>query len=1362
MFSPNQDQSTVLQAKITDLEQQLHQCQMELQQAQGNQCATEPMLHEILEQVPSAIARVRIFHDYRIEYMYCSRGHETVFGYPPEEFITDSTLWLSRVIPEDRETIIFQAGFESTFTEQSFTVEYRFCCKDGSLRWISSTFRSQRDAAANCWIATGVSTDITHRKQAEAALHQSEEKFRQVAENSNEVFFVESADSDQVLYASPAFEKIWQVPCEILYRQPQAWFEAIHPDDREQVVSDLDQKSQGKSVAREFRIIRPNGEIRWVFSRSSPVYDEAGQLIRHVGIIEDITERKQAEQKIQFQASLLDQVHNAVICTDLEGNITYWNRFAETLYQWKAAEVIGQSLLDIIVPPGQESVVAAEFEQLQQTQYFEGERLLKRKDGTLLTILFATTALRDESGKATGFVGVSIDISDRKQAEAALQQLNQELELRVQARTQELEQSQARLWERKQSLKTLLENTPDIVARFDRDLRHLYINPVIEQITGIATDQFIGRTNQDLGMPEDLTAAWSKHLQSVFDSGLPGEYEFAFPAISGVRQYQSKLVPEFAPDGVITSVLAISRDITNFKQAQDALYQSEQKYATLAETVPVGIFYADVQANGLYHNSRWYEITGLTEIESQGLGWLQAIHPDDRDRLMASWHNAVQSDSSYQAEHRLLHRDGSVIWVVAQATPERDDFGQIIGYLGTVTDISDRKQIEEALRQSEELFRKLFEEAPIGIALSRVSDYRLYKANQMFCQTFGYSAEELAELAYTDLTYPDDLAAELPLAEQMLTGLIPNYQIEKRYIRRSGEVFWGHLTTTIFRDSANQPIIAFGMVQDITDRKRTEKQLQHSEALLREAQQIAQLGRWEFDVTTQKITWSEEKFRIFGLAPTQLAPTYEQLLQHHIHPDDRGRLSLAVTRAIEQAEPYTLDLRIIESDRTVGYVLVKGQPIFNEQGQVVKLFGIVMDISDRKQAETALQQQAQREQLLRLITQRVRQSLDLDEILSTAVTEVRQTFQADRALIFRLLPEGRGQVIKEAVLPEYPALGEGLWTDACLYPDSIKYYYVGQPRIVSDVALDEWGECLGQFLRQIGVRSKISAPIIQSLDGSTQVWGLLIVHACAHHRQWLPEEAVFLQQISNQLAIAIQQSNLYQRVQTELVERQQAEEQLLASLQEKEVLLKEVHHRVKNNMQMISSLLNLQADSIQAPEVLQIFIESQRRVKTMALIHEKLYQSHNLAQISFADYVQQLADDLLQSFKAPRSHIHMVVEVTNVNLTVDTAIPCGLIINELVTNALKYAFPQGRTGEIHIRFIPDPANSSPDNHRYVLSVKDNGVGIPEHIQCFETESLGLQIVWILTEKLKGTINLDRTNGTEFNIVVPLFDKIHKT
>lgn len=227
-----------------------------------------------------------------------------------------------------------------------------------------------------------------------------------------------------------------------------------------------------------------------------------------------------------------------------------------------------------------------------------------------------------------------------------------------------------------------------------------------------------------------------------------------------------------------------------------------------------------------------------------------------------------------------------------------------------------------------------------------------------------------------------------------------------------------------------------------------------------------------------------------------------------------------------------------------------------------------------------------------------------------------------------------------------------------------------------------------------------------------------------------------------------------QQIAIELVERKQVETQLRHSLEEKDVLLKEVHHRVKNNMQIISSLLKLQAESIRDPKVLKPFIESQQRIKTIALIHEKLYQANNLAKINFSEYTRQLTRDILQAFGESLSRIQLAVEVAEIEMTVDTAIPCGLIINELVSNALKYAFPEDSTGEICITFAANPSHDCARDS-FILVISDNGIGIPEEIDFQSTKSLGLQLVCALTYQLQGVIQLNRTSGTTFEIAFPL-------
>jgi ammonium transporter len=204
-----------------------------------------------------------------------------------------------------------------------------------------------------------------------------------------------------------------------------------------------------------------------------------------------------------------------------------------------------------------------------------------------------------------------------------------------------------------------------------------------------------------------------------------------------------------------------------------------------------------------------------------------------------------------------------------------------------------------------------------------------------------------------------------------------------------------------------------------------------------------------------------------------------------------------------------------------------------------------------------------------------------------------------------------------------------------------------------------------------------------------------------------------------------------------------------ASLKEKEVLLREIHHRVKNNMQVISSLLRLQSSNVKDEHQIEMLKESQNRIKAMALIHEKLYRSKDLANINFNDYIKNLVNDLFLSYKVSTGRVSLKMNIEAVSFGIDTAIPCGLIVNELVSNSLKYAFPKGKDGEIKISLhrIADLKSNM-----FELTVSDNGAGIPEDLDIRKTESLGLRLITNLAEsQLQGKVKLNRNKGTEFQI-----------
>ncbi len=230
---------------------------------------------------------------------------------------------------------------------------------------------------------------------------------------------------------------------------------------------------------------------------------------------------------------------------------------------------------------------------------------------------------------------------------------------------------------------------------------------------------------------------------------------------------------------------------------------------------------------------------------------------------------------------------------------------------------------------------------------------------------------------------------------------------------------------------------------------------------------------------------------------------------------------------------------------------------------------------------------------------------------------------------------------------------------------------------------------------------------------------------------------------------ALQQLN--QKLET-LVDRRAAQlrqtnEQLKLSLHEKEILLKEVHHRVKNNLNVIISLLSLQSKSFKDPKVLEVFENSKNRIYSIALVHEQLYQSQTFSQINCKDYIRQLVSGLFHSCNDGSAQIKLTFELDEIYLNIETAIPCGMIINEIVTNAIKYAFPEHRSGEIKISLKADKLK------KYYLVIQDNGIGFPPEYDWKNASSLGLTLVRLLMKQLDGSIELQHDiNGVSFHII----------
>jgi PAS domain S-box-containing protein len=358
-------------------------------------------------------------------------------------------------------------------------------------------------------------------------------------------------------------------------------------------------------------------------------------------------------------------------------------------------------------------------------------------------------------------------------------------------------------------------------------------------------------------------------------------------------------------------------------------------------------------------------------------------------------------------------------------------------------------------------------------------------------------------------------------------------------------------------------------------------------------------------------------------------------------------------------------------------------PIFEERGRCVGLVCTVHDITDRKQAEKALQESEEKFRLF---------------------------FEEEPDYCYMISPEGR---ILDANKSALRILG--YTKEEIVGKSLLEAVYAPSSREKAKALFLKWKHTGSLRNEELNICTKDGQErtVLLSVDSVRDAKGNML-HSVS--------------------------------VQRDITERKQVEEQIKASLREKEILLQEIHHRVKNNMQVISSLLNLQAEFIKDRKVLQILKDSQTRIHSMALVHEELYQSDDLTKINLDEYVRDVAAYVVQSY-ASNPGVVLTVDVEDITLGIDTAIPFGLIINELVSNCLKHAFPDGRKGEIEIQLR--------SCHDYVvLTVADNGVGMPEDFDFRNAQSLGLSLVTMLAEdQLNGDISLDRSGGTEVRITV---------
>jgi len=441
------------------------------------------------------------------------------------------------------------------------------------------------------------------------------------------------------------------------------------------------------------------------------------------------------------------------------------------------------------------------------------------------------------------------------------------------------------------------------------------------------------------------------------------------------------------------------------------------------------------------------------------------------------------------------------------------------------------------------------------------------------------------------------------------------------------------------------------------------------------------------------------------------------------------------------------------------------------EGQVEELTKanaqLLREIDERRRAESQLLRRNRELLSLQTAIAATAASLDRQFVLDTVTWEMTNLLEVSSCTIFEWEPQANVLVMAARYpLSDFVQVGTEVETyDLDDYPQ--------RRRVLTERSAEQI--TTGQMVTDPGLWSPVPAAsnetvLMIPMVFQDRVVGLLEMMTGDATRVFTDHEISLAHLLANQAASAIENAKLYERAQREIVRRKEAETRMKASLEEKEVLLKEIHHRVKNNLQVVSSLLYLQSESVSDPEVLDMLKDSQNRIRSMALVHERLYQTEDLARIDFPEYVRDLAAYLVSSYSMDAPSVSLRLDADEVVLDVDTAVPCGLIVNELVSNSLKHAFSprpalkpdlasvatQGAEGdriggangngnEIFIELRTE------QDGQLRLLVGDNGVGFPEDMDWRDTQSLGLLLVNSLVRQLRGAIELVRQDGTRFEI-----------
>jgi len=700
---------------------------------------------------------------------------------------------------------------------------------------------------------------------------------------------------------------------------------------------------------------------------------------------------------------------------------------------------------------------------------------------------------------------------------------------------------------------------------------------------------------------------------------------------------------------------------------KNKLKESEKRYNELVNNSMVGIYKANMNGDMTFANNSMVKIFDFESIQDLKGKKLYELYknPKNWDRSIKK----LQNNGSFSyMEVEMVSNKGKPVTILLSSYMEDNSIS------GMMIDISERKKIEEELKEREEKYRKVFNNANDMISLNLMKDNGLpgnfIDINKVGVERLGYTRDEFLNMTPSDIVVQNK-RSEMSINAQKLKrdGKV---EFEITHITKNGKKIPVEVNNHLFELDGNK--VALAISRDITERKNIEFALKDSEERFRMLFERSNAVMTLVDPDSGEIIdVNPSAIHFYGYSKDEL----QNMNIDQINELSSEKFSSITDIALGKGLNFIIPQKLANGE--IRTVELFNSPIeFN--GKTI-IFSIINDITQRKEMEDALRKSEEKYRML---------------------------FEEDPYFNMILSKDGKILDVNNTIthsmgLSKEEVIGKNFFEiDTIPKEDLAEYYFK-----IKSLLHGEYVEPFESHFRDI--------------NGD-------IRHVLIHLKSIVDNG-----DISYILAIG-----------GDITQRKIAENEIKSSLVEKNTLLQEIHHRVKNNMQIISSLLNLQIKYVDDGTAVDVLKESQNRVKSMAMIHDKLYMSEDLTRINFVDYIKSLVSNLFYSYNVediikPRLKIDMI------SLNMETAVPCGLIISELVSNSLKYAFPDGMVGEIFVSL------KSRDGY-YELIISDNGIGLPEEFDINNTKTLGLMLVNSLTEQIEGKISINRDNGTRFKII----------